>query len=113
MGELIDDDFFKKREQTIQQQVKGQRWLTVLVVIVLLIVVLGVLWWRMKNNPEMMIIDINRASVEQLQYLPDVGPVVAREIVKGRPYESVEDLKQVKGIGDKTLQKIRPRAKVE
>ncbi|WP_206170888.1 ComEA family DNA-binding protein [Phragmitibacter flavus] len=113
MGELIDEDFFKKREQALQQQVKGQRWLTVLMVILLVVVVLGVLWWRMKNNPDTMIVDINKASMEQLQYLPEVGPVTAQDIVNGRPYESVEDLKKVRGIGEKTFQKIRPRVKLE
>ncbi|TLD71834.1 helix-hairpin-helix domain-containing protein [Phragmitibacter flavus] len=67
----------------------------------------------MKNNPDTMIVDINKASMEQLQYLPEVGPVTAQDIVNGRPYESVEDLKKVRGIGEKTFQKIRPRVKLE
>jgi len=113
MAELFEEDFFKKRENALKGQVKSQRWLTVLFVVILLLVVVGVVIWRMKNNPDTMIIDINKASVEQLQYLPEVGPALAKSIVSGRPYQSVEDLKKVKGIGEKTFEKIQPRARVE
>lgn len=109
MGELIDEEFFKKREQVLKGQVKTQKWLTVLMVIVLIAVVAGVLWWRYTHDPEKMIININTANVEQLQYLPDIGPATAKEIIKARPFQTVDDLKKVRGIGDKTLQKIRPR----
>lgn len=112
MGELIDDEFFKKREQVLKGQVKSQKWLTVLMVIVLVAVVAGVLWWRTTHDPEKMIININTATVEQLQYLSDIGPATAKEIVKARPFQNVDELKKVRGIGDKTLQKIRPRVTV-
>ena len=53
-------------------------------------------------------VDVNRASVSQLDRLPEVGPAMAREIVRGRPFKSYEDLLRVRGIGPKTLEKIRP-----
>lgn len=113
MGELIDDEFFKKRKQALKQQAGGQRWLTVLMVIFLVLVVVGVWWWKQKNDPEKMIVNLNTASVEQLQYLPEVGPATANEIVKSRPFQTVEDLKKVRGIGDKTYAKILPRVTLE
>ncbi|MDY3555161.1 helix-hairpin-helix domain-containing protein [Gemmata sp. JC717] len=56
-------------------------------------------------------IDVNTASPDELQRLPGVGPVMAQAIVSARatrPFESVSDLDRVKGIGAKTLDKLRP-----
>ncbi|NOZ55173.1 MAG: helix-hairpin-helix domain-containing protein [Calditrichaeota bacterium] len=56
--------------------------------------------------------DLNRAGVEELQRLPRVGPVMARRIVQYRDrvgrFTSVEQLLEVKGIGRKTLERLRP-----
>jgi len=52
-------------------------------------------------------IDINTASMEQLQQIKGVGPKKAADIVKYReahgPFASVEDLTKVPGVGPKTL----------
>lgn len=53
-------------------------------------------------------VDINRAGNAELESLPGIGPVAAQRIVDGRPYASVEDLLKVKGIGAKTLDRLRP-----
>jgi len=53
-------------------------------------------------------IDVNAASAEELQRLPGVGPVMAGAIVAGRPFRSVAELDRVRGIGPKTLDKLRP-----
>ena len=45
--------------------------------------------------------------MEELQSVKGIGPVTAKRIIAGRPYESVDDLIRVKGIGLKKLQKIR------
>lgn len=52
-------------------------------------------------------VEINTASLEQLDELTGVGPAIAQRIVYSRPYVSVDDLLRVKGIGEKTLQKIK------
>lgn len=52
-------------------------------------------------------ISINSASAEELTGLPGIGEVYARRIVEGRPYGSVDELKNIKGIGDKTFEEIK------
>jgi len=52
-------------------------------------------------------IDINTASLAQLDELAGVGPVYAQRIIDGRPYSSLDDLLRVKGIGPATLKKIK------
>ncbi len=53
-------------------------------------------------------VDVNSADLKALAALPGVGEKTAREIVKGRPYKSVDDLEKVKGIGEKKLAKLKP-----
>lgn len=54
-------------------------------------------------------INVNTASDRDIEELPEVGPKIAAAIVAGRPYKSVDDLLRVKGIGPKTLEKIRSK----
>ncbi len=53
-------------------------------------------------------IDVNTASQKELESLPGGGPVIARRIIEGRPYRTVDDLLRVKGIGAKRMEEIRP-----
>jgi competence ComEA-like helix-hairpin-helix protein len=52
-------------------------------------------------------VDINTATLQQLDGLTGIGPVMAQRIIDARPFSSVDDLLAVKGIGPKTLQKIK------
>ena len=52
-------------------------------------------------------IDINIASKTELENLYGIGPVKSEEIIKSRPFDSIEDLIKVKGIGEITLNKIK------
>ncbi len=57
------------------------------------------------------LININRATVEELVTLPRIGPSTAEKIITYReengPFATVEDLTNVKGIGSKTLERLR------
>ncbi len=53
-------------------------------------------------------IDLNNATLEQLQAVKGIGRVLAARIVAARPFRSVDDLKKVKGIGRKKLEQFRP-----
>lgn len=61
-------------------------------------------------------ININTASIEALQALPGVGPKRAEAIVERRtvrgPFRSPEELIEIHGIGEKTLEKIVPFVRV-
>ncbi len=56
-------------------------------------------------------IDINRASATDLQRLPGIGPKLSQRIVDRRDrgaFRTVDELRQVPGIGAKTLERLRP-----
>jgi competence ComEA-like helix-hairpin-helix protein len=59
------------------------------------------------------VVNVNTATQAELESLPGVGPVIARRIIEGRPYRSVDELDRVKGIGKKRLEEIRPLIPIE
>ena len=56
-------------------------------------------------------VDVNTASEDDLVAVPGIGKSLARRIVEFRekngPYQHVDDLLKVQGIGEKSLQKLR------
>lgn len=68
----------------------------------------AILFFAMKRRGPSGPIDVNRATAAELERIPGVGPAMAKDIVKGRPYQTTDDLLKVKGIGPKTLEKMRP-----
>jgi hypothetical protein len=57
-------------------------------------------------------IDVNQASVEDLQALPGVGPVMAARILDARPFQTLDELREVSGIGPRRFAALRQAAEV-
>ena len=62
---------------------------------------------------ETKIVNVNSASLAQLQSLPRVGPALAQRIIAYRdsagPFASLEQLDNVKGVGPALLKQLAPR----
>ncbi|MEX2654022.1 MAG: ComEA family DNA-binding protein [Acidimicrobiia bacterium] len=62
------------------------------------------------------VVVVNRATLTELESLPGVGPVLAERILAHRdehgPFEAVEDLLDVSGIGEATLARLRPLIRI-
>ncbi|RAY12125.1 ComEA family DNA-binding protein [Actinomadura craniellae] len=67
-------------------------------------------------SPPGAVLDLNSATAGQLQELPGVGPVLAQRIVDHRTrsggFRSVEELREVSGIGERRYAELRERVRV-
>jgi competence ComEA-like helix-hairpin-helix protein len=62
-------------------------------------------------------INLNEATIEELMKVKGIGHVLAGRVISYRdkygPFGRVEDIKEIKGIGDKTFEKIRKGLTIE
>ncbi|HEY7987119.1 MAG TPA: ComEA family DNA-binding protein, partial [Methylophilaceae bacterium] len=78
----------------------------------LLLVILSVLAFA---TPAWAIVDLNTATMTELESVKGIGPKKAQYIMdyrKKTPFKSVDDLTKVKGFGKKTVDKMRKELKV-
>ncbi len=70
-----------------------------------------------KKAPPASPLDLNVATVEQLEQLPGIGPATAKAIVQFReksgPFRRVEDLLAIRGITKRKLETLRPYVTVQ
>ncbi|MHC1716653.1 MAG: helix-hairpin-helix domain-containing protein [Candidatus Dojkabacteria bacterium] len=61
------------------------------------------------TDTEIQCVNINTASKEELTTLSGIGDVTAEKMIQGRPYQKIEDLLNVSGIGEATLNKFKDK----
>lgn len=54
------------------------------------------------------LVDLNTATLAELDALPRVGPAMAARIVAKRPFRRPDDLRRVSGVGPSTLRALKP-----
>lgn len=57
-------------------------------------------------------ININTASLEELDELPGVGPSMAKKIMEARPFRKIEDITKIPRFGKSKFEKIKSRIRV-
>lgn len=58
------------------------------------------------------VVDINKATMDQLDKLPGVGPVTSQKIIENRPYSSIEELYTKKAVSRAVYEGIKDKVSV-
>jgi DNA uptake protein ComE-like DNA-binding protein len=124
---LQDRDYMRRRQRKPRavptarapdQADRTSDWRTRFLVVGCVVAIAGVALWLLRGGAprvqdstpaqESRLVNINSATQAQLETVPGIGPALAGRIIAGRPYRSVDDLKQISGIGERTLESMRP-----
>jgi len=114
---LQDRDYMHNR-QTAMPFKRTTNWRMWLVAATLAISMLSAIVYMIRDAKNLaddfrptsgsLVVNINTATASQLETIPGIGSTRAAQIIAGRPYESVDDLVKVVGIGDKSINGLRP-----
>jgi competence protein ComEA len=92
----------------------GSRVQALAVIALMLLLPLG--WLAQKKHPLVSPIDLNTATSEQLEQVPQIGAATAKSIIdfreKSGPFRKVDELLAIKSISQAKLEKIRSHVTV-
>jgi competence ComEA-like helix-hairpin-helix protein len=110
---MLDRDYYKRPEEGPPElgHVLRNHWLWIGLATLVLLASLFALLAPAPSGPieeGSRVVNINTASLKELESLPGIGPSLAELVVAGRPYRTVDDLERVKGIGPRQVENLRP-----
>jgi len=118
----LDPTYLRLRKEVVRLNRKPN-WPKRLAIVAAVIGVLGAAVLLIRDTAELandfgpapgsLIVNINKATEAELQTIPGIGPTRAAQIVAGRPYESVDDLVEIVGIGKESIDGLRPFVTIE
>ncbi len=86
-------------------------------IVPMIVIVLAVASLAPAASPAQGVVNVNTATADQLQLLPRIGPSLAQRIIEFRKangqFKSVDELVAVKGIGERSLERLRPYVTVK
>lgn len=108
---IQDRDYMRERRNNDESPVViHKRWWLFMGIVLAISLVLTIIGQQIsKRTPT---VNVNSASLVELDALPRISETIAQAIIDGRPYSSADDLIRVYGIGPKTLEMIRPYVRV-
>jgi competence protein ComEA len=116
---LQDREYMRRRPEVhastthkpVRRAANRHAWILVAIAVV---AVAGVAIWSPRTPGQgSLVVNVNNAAQEQLETVPGIGPALAKLIMEDRPYERVDDLLRVSGIGERNLDSMRPFLKIE
>lgn len=117
---LLDRDYLRRSSRVLSSAGGGsgpQKWLMIAAIAIPLAIA-GWHWYQKLDRNRApregdLVVNVNTATQQELETIPGVGPALAHEIIRGRPYGKIEDLERVRGIGSYTLNEMRPYVRTE
>lgn len=114
---LQDRDYMRERQRALWAKPKVG-WRQKVAAATAIIGLLGAAVWLLRDIQTVaedfrpgkgsLVVNINTATQDELESIPRIGPTLAAQIIAGRPYENVDKLIRISGIGPSSLEGMRP-----